>query len=202
MARVSEMRYEDTSSHALRLRLYNSSVERSRFAVFARGHAIRRDVQIDAAVIGSSHWMEVRAPSFAITEMLACQRAPGGRAFAVWRPGEAAIKHELKGGARYRFEAEVVSMEEAEGRLTALRELLDLARMVQSEVGLAFEFPTLETGPCGAETLVWAAVTEEGVTARTSHSYPSEGVVVLSRTDIRLASAACRSLPREFAASV
>ena len=199
---MPEARYEDTSAHALRLRLYKGSVARSEFAVFARGQATRCDVQIDAAVIGSSHWMEVRSGTFAMTEMLACQPAIAKRALAVWRPGEAAIERAVGEVARYRFAAQVVSAGEAEAGLIHLRELIDLAGILRTEVGLAFAFPTLDSGPFAAETLVWAAATAEGVSARTAHSYPSEGLVVLSRTDILLAPAARRPPTKELAASV
>ena len=199
---MPEARYEDTSAHALRLRLYKGSLKRSDFAVFERGQATRRDVRIDAAVIGSSHWMEVRAGTFTITEMLACQPVTARRALAVWRPGEAGIDRTLEELARYRFAAEIVSAGEAEAGLIHLRGLIDLAGMLPTEVGLAFEFPTLDSGPFAAETLVWAAATAEGVSARTAHSYPSEGLVVLSRTDILFAPAARRPPIKEVAASV
>ena len=199
---MPEVRYEDTSAHALRLRLYMGSVDHSGLTVFARGQAIRHEVRIDAAVIGSSHWMEVRGGTFAITEMLACQPATAKRALALWRPGEAAIERAVEEVARYRFAAEVVSAEEAEAGLIHLRELIDLAGMLRTEVGLAFEFPTLDSGPFAAETLVWAAATAEGVSARTAHSYPSEGLVVLSRTDMLLAPAARQRPTKELAASV
>lgn len=199
---MPDARYEDTSANALRLRLYMGSVERSEFAVFARGQATRRDVQIDAAVIGSSHWMEVRTGTLTITEMLACQPASAKSALAVWRPGEAGIEQALEEVARYRFAAQVVSAREAEAGLIHLRELIDLAGMLPTEVGLAFEFPTLDSGPFAAETLVWAAATAEGVSARTAHSYPSEDLVVISRTEIHLAPAARQRATKELAASV
>ncbi len=183
---MTDARYEDTSAFALRLRLYDGFVDRSGFTVFAHGRAHCSGIEVDAAVIGCSHWMQVRSNGAALTELLACQPAPAGRTLAVWRPGEAAIEHAVRDTGRYRFEARVVSSELADGELGGLRELIDFASMVPAEVGLAFEFPSPEGGAGTAETLVWARLTAEGVKARTAHCYSSEGLVVLSSTDIRI----------------
>ena len=200
---MTDARYEDTSASALRLRLYDGFVDRSDFAVFASGRALCSGIEVDAAVIGSSHWMEVRMDGgVALTEVLACQPASAGRTLAVWRPGEAAIESAVRDVARYRFEAQVVSRDLADAELSRLRRLIGFASLVATEVGLAFEFPTAAGGSGTAETLVWAAATAAGVTARTAHSYASEGLVVLSSTEIQLAAANRQRAGYELVASV
>ena len=186
---MTEPRFFDKSAHSLRLRLYEGRVDRSALAVFAQGRAARKDIQIDAAVIGSSHWIEIRAGELVLTEMLACQPAPAGRPIAVWRPGEAGIDKIVRDAVRYAFDAQVQSRVDATAELVRLREGIDRAHARTAEVGLAFNFPTPDGGGGAAETLIWAAATGSGVAARTAHSYPSEGLVVVSRTEMRLAPA-------------
>ena len=188
---MTDARYEDKSASALRLRLFEGFVDRSGFNVFARGRALREGVEVEAAVIGSSHWIEVRARSLALTEILACQPPPAGRTVAVWRPGEGAVERAASAQARYRFEARIARLAEARGELARLRELISLATMASDEVGLACEFPAPDGSSRGAETMVWSVATEQGVSVRTAHSYASEGLVVLTHTGIRLANA-CR----------
>ena len=193
--------YEDMSAYALRLQLYDGFVDRSDFSIFARGRARAGATEVAAAVIGSSHWMEVRMARVALTEMLACRFAPKGEPLAVWRPGESAVELTVKDGARYRFEAQVVPLQEAAAELCRLRELIGFTALVPSEIGLKFEFPPPEGGSGAAETLVWAAATARGVKARTAHCYPSEELVVLSSTQVRLAAATQPLAERELVAS-
>ena len=184
---MREPRFFDKSAHSLRLRLYDGRVDRSALAVFAQGSAVGNAIQIDAAVIGSSHWMELRAGDLVLTEMLACQPAPAGRPLEVWRPGEAGIDRIVRSAVRYAFDARVLSRADASAELVRLSNGIGGAHARPAEVGLAFEFPAPDGGECGAETLVWAAVTGSGATVRTAHTYPSEGLVVVSRTEMRLA---------------
>lgn len=120
----------------------------------------------------------------------------------MWRPGGSPVEARTRTGGLYRFEARIAAWERLRAELAELRELVAVASLVPTEVGLAFEFPCREDGLQRAETLVWAAVTEDGVSARSAHSYPSEGLVVISATDIRLAAAPRDRLERDFVASV
>ena len=199
---MTEPCFHDRSAHALRLRVYDRPVDRSGLPTFARGRARGRGVRVKAAVIGSSHWMEVRSGHTRLTEMLACHPAPAGRPAAVWRPGDSAVEQCSRNGGRYRFEARIAPWERIRAEMARLRELVAVASLAPQEVGLAYEFPCPHGGLQRAETLVWAAVTEDGVSARTAHSYPSEGLVVLSATDIRLAAVSRDRLERDLVASV
>ena len=193
--------YEDTSANALQLQLYDGFVDDSDFPMFACGRAWAKGTEVSAAVIGSSHWLAVRIGGVGLTEMLACRTAPAAKPLAVWRPGEAAVEFAVKGGARYRFEAEVVPQSQAASQLHRLRELISFATLVPEEVGLQFEFPSPEGEFGSAETLVWAAATAGSVKARTAHCYPSEELVVLSTTEIRRAVATQLLAQRELLAS-
>ena len=181
-----ETPYKDLSAHALRLRLYAGRVDWPDITVFSRGRAVRGDLEIDASVIGSSHVMEVRSGSLALTELLACDAPASAQPLAHWRPGDSAVEYAARGEACYRFDASVLGLKGSSVELGRLRDLISRAGLSPSEIGLAYRFPSGFDGPWTAETLVWAAATSEGVIARTAHTYPSEGLVVLSWTRIEL----------------
>ncbi len=199
---MAEVRFRDRSARDLRLRLYEGEVDRSGLRSFARGRAEAGGVRVEAAVIGSSHWMEVRSDGLRVTELLACHEAPDGRQRAVWSPGERPLHVTVREGVRYRFAASVDPLPGASDDLARLRESVGLAALVPCELGLSFEYPGPGPGRVTSETLVWAAVEEDGVLARTAHAYPSEGVVVLSSTEIRLAARPRRLGGAELPASV
>lgn len=140
-------------------------------------------------MIGSSHWIHVRSGDCRLTEMLACQEAVGDCTPSVWRPGDRPVEQRTPEGARYRFESRISPWQRARERLDELRSLVTLARLLPEELGLAFEFPGPHRGIQTAETIVWAAAGAGGVLARTAHSYPPEGLVVFSATNIRFSNA-------------
>ncbi len=185
-----EIPYKDLSAHALRLRLYAGLVDWPGITVFSRGRAVSGDLQIDASVIGSSHVMEVRSGSLALTELLACEAPASVQPLVLWQPGDSAVEYAPRGEASYRFDARVLRLEKSVAKLGALRDLIRGAGLSANEVGLAHRFPSGIDGPWAAETLVWAAAKPEGVIARTAHTYPSEGLVALSWSRIELATAA------------
>lgn len=182
--------FKDVSAHALRLRLYAGSVEFPDAAVFSRGRAACGELEIDARVIGASHVMEVRRSSLALTELLACDAPPAAQPLVLWQPGDTAVEYAGWNSLSYRFEASVLELDNAGDQLPDLRDLIRHANQSRSQIGLAFRFPSRVDGPWTAETLVWAAVHPEGVTARTAHSYPSEGLVAISSTTITIAAGA------------
>lgn len=190
---MTKIRYQDESAQALRLSLCEGPANWEGHSLLARGEAFQASVGIDAAVIGSSHLLEVRTAGLTFTETLACRSSAAGRPLASWRPGESAVECALPDATVYRFEARLVDWREANSETARLRALIGSAAAVRAEVGLAFRFPAA-AGGAGAETLVWAAVAPNGVTARTAHAYPSEGLVMLSETRIALAAAAAQRI--------
>ncbi len=199
---MNDICYKDLSAHALRLRLYEGTVAWPDVTVFSSGRAVRGDLEIDASVIGSSHLIEVRRGALALTELLACEAPSSAQPLVLWQPGDSAIEYAVRGELRYRFEASVLGRDRSTVELRQLRDLIIGAGRSVSEVGLANRFPSAVDGPSAAETLVWAAARPQGVIARTAHSYPSEGLVVLSSTKIQLAAAMRESSSLELAVSV
>lgn len=202
MTRVTDFRFKDLSAHALRLRLYAGPLDWPEVTVFSRDRAVGGDIEIDASVIGSSHVMEVRSGTLALTELLACEAPSSAQPLAFWRPGDAAIEYAARGQLRYRFAASVLERNDSSAELSQLRQLVRDAGRSPVEVGLAYRFPSAVNGPWTAETLVWASAKPRGVIARTAHSYPSEGLVVLSSTSIQIAAAIRDPVEPELALAV
>lgn len=178
--------YKDVSANALRLHLYAGQVDWPGLTVFSRGKAVCGDLAIDASVIGSSHALVIRNGSLVLTELLACEAPASAEPLVRWQPGDSAIEYARSDQVRYRFDASVVGLGHAAPELDHLRGLVDHAHLAASEIGLAHRFPSGSEGPWAAETLVWAAASSDGVVSRTAHAYPSEGLLALSWTTIRL----------------
>lgn len=198
---MTPVAFKDLSAHALRLRLYAGSVTCPHATVLLRGRAARGDLEIRASVIGASHVMEVRSGSLALTELLACAAPENAQPVAWWQPGDSAVEYAAHDAVRYRFHAEVMDLEGVRATLRQLRRMIRRADRSPTEIGLAHRFPSGSNGPWTAETLVWAAARPGGVTARTAHSYPSEGLVALSESSVVLPSRE-KAAERSFAVAV
>ncbi len=186
---MARLGYKDESALALRLRLYAGAVDRSQMIVLAHSRASAGAVGVDGAVIGASHLLEIRTPDWTLTEVLACRGAAAGRPLAMWRPGDAGVDLELREGDRYRFEARLAAWREALPEVARLRQRIDAAARSAAQIGLRYRFPSAAGGASTPETLVWVTAHPRGVTAATAHSYPSEGLVALSLTEMTLESA-------------
>ena len=185
---------KDESAGALRLRLYNRALDRTTLGVLATGSAGRSGVRLEAAVIGSSHLIEVRLGRTVFTEMLACGPGPSGSVDADLDPGWGAVERVIGNGGCYRFQARTLEWPRPRAELERLRERVCRCAANSSEVGLAYRFPDGAAAGIGEyppETLVFAAARENTVVARTAHCYPSEGLVVLSASEIRLRPDCC-----------
>ena len=184
---MTHLPYKDSSARALRLRLYEGPVGSHGPQVLASGTANRDDIRIHASVIGSSHVMEVRGRDVTLTELLACEPLATGSPVALWEPGGPVIEYVGREGVRYSFEARTMDWDRAVPEFDLTRSLILSAEDSSSELGLAFRFPDGRSSHRAAETLVWAAACDGGVRARTVHSYPTEGLVVVSETTIEMA---------------
>ncbi len=175
----------DASAGALRLRLYERALDRAGIRVLAKGRVRQPGVRLEAAVIGSSHLIEVSAGGMVFTELLACRPAPAAVPDAEVAPGPGRVERVLANGGRYRFDGRTVAWPQPRLDLDRLRDRIRGSQSDPGAVGLAYRFPGSAGGvDYAAETLVFAAARSRGVVARTAHCYPAEGLVVLSSSEI------------------
>ncbi len=176
-----KIRYKDESAHALRLRLCSGTVDRSQFEILRSATAKAPGIEIRASIIGASHLIEYRVGDEVLTEVLACQSTeqPG-----LWRPGDGAVELDLRSERTYRFNCQTATLDSAELALAALRQ--QPARPSPSEFSISFEFPSAQGSDLQAETIVAARFDgpRRSATIRTAHSYPGEGLVVLSQSEV------------------
>ena len=180
-------RFSDDSAAALRLRLYDRALDRSSIGVLVAGAAGGSGVVLEAAVIGASHFIEVRANGTVFTEMLACRAVPEAEPTADLAPGRGTVDRVLAGGSRYRFTACTLEWPQSKRDLDRLRDRISKCQSEPSEIGLSYRFPdTSARAEFSPETLVFAAARQYSVVVRTAHCYPSEGLVVFSSSDLAL----------------
>ena len=189
-----KIRYKDESAHSLRLRLCSGEVDWSAFEILRSARVVAPGIEIRAAIIGASHLIEYRIGDEVLTEILACQ----GKELGLWRPGDGPVELDLEPGQQYRFECETRSSSEAQSELARLREP---PAPDDQEFALSFRFPSQHSSAVQAETLVRVRTWPEPpgllsrdssrdrptAEVRTAHSYPGEGLVILSRSEISFA---------------
>lgn len=186
------MEYKDERSDALRLHLFRGEVELDAFPVIRRSLRQLQGFDVDAAIIGASHAVQIRIGAETITEVLACRVEAvdrfADRLEGVWRLG-APVDVTLASGAEYACGCEPAPLGRAEARLEQLRQQIQLSQASSSEepgsIGLTFQFPQrTERTP---ETLVRVSLEAEALRIHSAHVYPGEDLAVFSETVVRAA---------------
>ncbi len=174
--------YVEQRSADLTYHLFESQAPRGAVCVLAERELALAGGRIALAIIGSSHFLEVRAGDTVLCELLACPR-PGLEAAPtkVQLGDRRALAHRLRrDGLTYRFDLwrQRCSGPELEGESARL-----------SSPGpnrLQFVFPAGES-PRGAITCLEWQVEGRQVSIATQHTYPGESSIVHTRSVIDIA---------------
>lgn len=198
--------YRDQSASDLRLNLLRGDVDLEQFTLLRVALMRRPRVRIDACIIGASHLLRVELPGpVRFHEVLACADVEAGSSRVFHAPvGElpGSVELDIGGGASYRFRPWLATSSQGQSRLRALEERIRRVRHASpagGELGLWLEFPDSpstraagswqpDRGDEAPRTLLWLGVdSRDGkVRVETAHSYPNEGRVVFSETQLSL----------------
>lgn len=186
---VASLAYADQSADALRLAVIEDAFDAEQFQVLERGRFLAGTVEVEAGILGQSHFLAVRGPRVAFAEVVACtpvEATPAPRHFELRRLRRGEWAGAPGGLASYRFRVH-------RRRTPTARPLADrleadaraAARGNGSGIGLARTFPA---GPHGLEarTVVWTRPMPGGLLVHTLHAYPNEGTSIFTRSAIRL----------------
>jgi hypothetical protein len=193
------LEYKDERSDDLRLHLFRGEVDLEAFQVIKRRCDKIGDFEVDAAIIGASHAVQVRFGDEVFTEVLACSAKAvdlySDRLDGVWRV-EDEVRRQRAPGLEYSFLCEVQPLGAVERCLADLREMIAL-RDGRGAIGLTFQFPRkTELTP---ETLLLVRARQGGLHIRSMHIYPHEEVAVVSDTSVTLTVPENRRLDRRVA---
>jgi hypothetical protein len=179
--------YKDERCEDLRLRLFRGPLDLDTFPVLKRRSIRVTSCAIDASIIGASHAVQFKVGDEILTEVLACGpdavRQHENQLVGVWRLGDVVAPERLN-ALSYSFATEFVSLEDAAGPLSSLRNAAAEAEGA-GNIGLAFLFPSVNDLPA-AETILCVDASSAAVSVRSAHVYPAEHIAVFSRSQIAL----------------
>lgn len=173
--------YKDEHSQDLRLHLFQDPLSLEAFPVLKRANRQLGEFEVDAAIIGASHAVQIRRGSQTITEVLACHVEAvdlyADQLLGVWDAEE--IRTEAGDGLDYRFRVDIAPLNGARARISRFRESALTAEQ-EGAIGLTFRFPqkTAET----PETLLRVSADETDLRIESIHVYPGEHAAVISET--------------------
>ena len=168
----------------------DGAVDPRRFRLYATGELRSAALGLRAAIVGASHWLEVRADDGPpLTELVVCADGlAGSRDTQRLIDLDAPVARCTTSSLRYRFVRSVETGRAAGAALSSLEARISRAAARAEEIGLSYTFPAAgrDAGSLEPRTLVWARLVDAGLgaQARTAHVYPNDAVVVLTETRI------------------
>ncbi len=182
-------RYIDQSMMDLKLNLFEGKLPRDQLNIFVSDTYKTEYIHIEAGIIGASHFISSVSNEGCISEVFACHtietKIPVFHGSLKDLHGD--VSHILHGGMTYFFKSEILKLNEknAVEKLTWIRDRAMQANNIPTELGMRHQF----TSPNGAppETILWLSATSTTeVKVITAHSYPNEGNVVLTTSEIKV----------------
>lgn len=179
--------YADQSADALHLTLIEGALDAGQFQVLDRARFVVDAVEIEAGILGQSHYLALRG-AIEFAEVVACTPVAGAyvpRRFELSRLGGGTWAGRPGGLAGYRFRVRRRPTAAAQPLAARLEAGARTARHGGRGIGLARTFPT---GPREQEarTVVWARALPGGLLVDTLHAYPNEATSIFTRSAIRL----------------
>lgn len=182
--------YKDQSASELRLSLLGGDLDLCQFNVLDADSIERRGMRIDASIIGASHVLRLSSKrSRMLHEVLACTDVQA-RSRPLFSGSVEELPPSLQlcvgGGVSYHFESRVSDSLQGARGLAALERRIAVAAARPDEIGLCHRFPR-PSGAVGAPvTLVHVSDGGAvlGLRVTTAHSYPNDGAIVFSHTQL------------------
>lgn len=179
--------FKDQSAYDLKLTVTPGDLDRSQFQIVNEDVLETSHFKIEAAIIGASHVVTVEKKNGPkINEVFACTdvRADNkllsfGRLSDVL--GNAEFVHQKKLG--YRLHVDCFDIKDRRGQIDKLEMMTAQALGQADKIGLSYTFPKKDTDIIDPKTIVHV-VGISLITISTVHIYPSEGVFVLTQTEI------------------
>ncbi|MBI9074427.1 MAG: DUF2617 family protein [Desulfatibacillum sp.] len=178
--------YVDMSAAELRLTLLAGPVDASRFHVLEAQTVNIEGLEVEARIIGASHWVTLRMADLCIHELFSCHQMKDETALLQYGPlGQVSgpVDLLLFGKLNYTFNSRVMSLCVPDAEAREIRESALLAGDREGHMGLIQEFPSQEGLPA-PQTIVWACLEPGAFKMATIHSYPNEGSLVITRTRV------------------
>ena len=179
-----EMVYSDESAMNLCLTLVKGDVDCSQFTILKMSEINKPGLQIEAGIIGASHFFAFDLGDQRLHEVFACTAVHTDSPRAYYGPLHVSGKVELVlGKVLYSFCSRLTVWEEG---LTELECIEQQARSNSNQIGLVQQFPG-KGNVQQSKTILWLRLESKiNVRMDTVHSYPNERQIVFTTTNINL----------------
>ncbi len=180
--------YIDQSAMDLRLHLFEGKLPRDQLRILVSDVYKTEYFNIEAGIIGASHFLTSSSKEGCINEVFACQTIETKIPAVFNGPLKnlhKTVSYTLHGGMEYCFKSEILKLNEKSTieKLTWIRDHAMQARNLPAELGMRHQFTPLNGA--SPETILWLSPTSTTeIKILTAHSYPNEGNVVLTTSEI------------------
>ena len=178
--------YVDMSARDLRLTLLADPVDAMGFHVLEAEKMKAWNLEVEARIIGASHWVTFRTPHVGVHELFSCHNVREGRVVKQYGPLSQSLGPVdllLFDQLEYSFQWRAVSLRSNDPEATEIRDSALQAKEREGHIGLIHDFPSKTSLPA-PRTIVWACLEPGLFQIATIHSYPNEDSLVITRTRI------------------
>lgn len=178
----------DQSAMDLCLTLATGAVDYSEFIVLEQDQIITPDFQIEAGIIGASHFFVLDLGDEQLHEVFACTEVRTGNfrsRFGPLKHGLGKVDLEFFGGVvHYSFCPKLTDWEKGFSDLDRIERMAKMAAGNPNQLGLIYEFPS--NGREQSKTVVFLRWLEakNQVFVNTVHSYPNEQQIAFTTSQI------------------
>lgn len=157
------------------------------FPVLATDSIEHAGFQMRAAIIGASHMFQFISQDIALCEVFACLQLDIAERSVIYGPlknyPDEAITQSF-GSLTYSFKACIEPWEQGVAQLELWEQKSRDFSKDSAFIGLAYEFPDTGTGRIPKTIVLVTTDVANKVVVNTVHSYPNEGNIVFSTTEI------------------
>ncbi|ACL02494.1 conserved hypothetical protein [Desulfatibacillum aliphaticivorans] len=178
--------YVDMSASDLRLTLLADPVDAACFHVLEAERLEANGLELEARIIGASHWITFRTPQNCVHELFSCHEAVNGKVLSQYGPLKAPfgpVESLVMDEMEYSFHYRIAGLKALDPEAREIREAALQAADRDRQTGLIYDFPAQDGLPA-PQTIVWACLDPGLLKLATIHSYPNEEALVITHTRI------------------
>ena len=182
---TSELDYREQSAYDLRLSVIEGNFDLSQFQIFkTKILRVSSEFTLSAMIIGQSHAVCFRVGDSSLYEIFACGEVRTSKSGALSRHLDevaGSLRMNFHRGLRYGFQATPKNW------LQGSAEILEMESEAKEFGGfsLSYDFPQgVSRKPATTVVTGFANETSASLVIRTAHSYPNEGTIVISKSEL------------------
>jgi len=180
--------YIDQSANELRLNIVEGYLNKEPLNVIIEKKMVIDTLEVEAGIIGASHFVTVQCKNSTISEVLACLELKncGEESFISKISHNSTQKLFKKENYEYEFSSEILDWsDESSIRYSNFEKLVKQSELKNDCIALSYLFPTKIKHEYEAKTEVVVSYNKKILEIRTLHAYPNENKIVFTKTNIK-----------------